>query len=123
MQRDSIQVNGIRAYGYLGVLPEERSIGQWFEVNLTVWLDFSTAAKSDRLTDTYNYQDAVKGIQELIGTAQFQLLETTVEAIAQLILASNTSIQQVQVKLTKLTPPIAHFSGTVSVEILRSKDP
>ncbi len=37
---DCIHVTGIRAYGYTGYLPEEQSLGQWFEVDLKLWLGY-----------------------------------------------------------------------------------
>jgi len=35
-----IYLKGVRAYGYLGYLPEENVLGQWFEVDATLWVDF-----------------------------------------------------------------------------------
>ncbi|HEY9734659.1 MAG TPA: dihydroneopterin aldolase, partial [Trichocoleus sp.] len=49
---DHIHVTGIRAYGYIGALPEENVLGQWFEVDLTLWLDLAPAGESDDLTQT-----------------------------------------------------------------------
>ena len=46
---DCIHVSGIRAYGYTGYLPEEQILGQWFEVNTKLWLDISTAAKTENI--------------------------------------------------------------------------
>ena len=33
---DCIHISGIRAYGYTGLFPEEKALGQWFEVDLTL---------------------------------------------------------------------------------------
>jgi dihydroneopterin aldolase len=115
---DCLHVNGIRAYGYTGVLPEEQVLGQWFEVDLTVWLDLSKAGASDRLEETHDYCADVKTIQDLIQSAKFKLIEKLAEAIAQSVLTAD-AVEQVQVRLTKLTPPIPNFSGRVSVEITR----
>jgi 7,8-dihydroneopterin aldolase/epimerase/oxygenase len=117
---DCLHITGIRAYGYTGFLPEERSLGQWFEADLTLWLDLSRAGNSDRLEDTYDYSSVVTAIQTLIQTAQFKLIESLAEAIAQSVL-SNGAIEQVRVRLTKLTPPIPNFDGSVSIEITRSR--
>jgi 7,8-dihydroneopterin aldolase/epimerase/oxygenase len=116
--KDAIHVTGIRAFGYLGVLPEERSLGQWFNVDLVIYLDLSKAGTSDRLSDTYDYSKAVATIQSYIQTSQVQLIESAAEAIAAIVLAT-TIVQQVQVRLTKLVPPIPNFSGTIAVEITR----
>lgn len=116
---DTLHLTGIRAYGYTGLLPEEQSLGQWFEVDLTLWVDLAKPGKSDRIEDTYDYREDVKSIQELIRTARFCLIEKLVDTIAQHVLASGR-VGQVRVRLTKVSPPIPDFSGKVSVEITRT---
>ncbi|MBF2046134.1 MAG: dihydroneopterin aldolase [Leptolyngbya sp. IPPAS B-1204] len=117
---DCIQIEGIRAYGYIGYLPEEQVLGQWFEVSLTVWKDLSEAGKSDDLAATYDYSQAVTAIQQLIQIAKHKLIEKLAEEIAALVLTSN-AVEQVKVRLTKLQPPIPNFSGQVSLEIVRRR--
>lgn len=118
MTDDSIQITGIRAYGYTGALPEEQRLGQWFAVDLTLWYDLSTAAKSDRLDDTYDYRSAVKDVQQLIRTSHFVLIERLAGAIADTILQAG-GITRLKVRLSKLAAPIPDFDGTISVEIER----
>jgi dihydroneopterin aldolase len=55
---DCIQLTGIRAYGYTGFLPEEQVLGQWFEVDLTLWLDLAKSGASDRIEDTLDYRNS-----------------------------------------------------------------
>ena len=117
---DRLHINNIRAYGYTGLLPEEQRLGQWFEVNLTLWLDLAAAAASDAIADTCDYSQLVTAVQQLVQTQPFQLIETLAAAIAQLALAE-AHLTQVRVQLTKLTPPIANFDGSVTVEITRSR--
>jgi 7,8-dihydroneopterin aldolase/epimerase/oxygenase len=119
---DCIHIEGIRAYGYIGFLPEEQVLGQWFEVSLIVWTDLSKAGKSDDLAETYDYSQDVAAIQTLIQTVKYKLIEKLAEEIAAIVLTSE-QIQQVKVRLTKLHPPIPHFSGQVTLEILRSRTP
>lgn len=115
---DHLHVNQIRAYGYTGALPEEQILGQWFSVDLVLSLDLSPAGKSDRLSDTFNYVQVVEAVQQIIQTSKFALIEKLAETIAQSLLA-DPQIKQVQVRLTKCTPPIPHFSGTIAVELTR----
>ena len=49
---DTIEVKGIRSYGYTGFLAEEKVLGQWFEVDLTIWVDLKPSGMSDDLNDT-----------------------------------------------------------------------
>ena len=62
---DTLNVKGIRVYGYTGFFEAEQFLGQWFEVDLTLWLDLSKAGRSDELTDTLNYADAVAIVKKL----------------------------------------------------------
>ncbi len=122
---DVIRLKGIRSYGYTGALAEEQVLGQWFEVQVVLWLDLSTAGSSDRLMDTLDYGQVVMMVQQLVKTSKFALVERLATAIADTILDQNSpsgiSIQQVQVCLTKLAAPIPDFSGEVTVEITRSR--
>lgn len=117
---DSIQVSGIRAYGYVGYLPEEQVLGQWFEVDLTLWLDLETAGHSDRIEDTLDYREAIAIVKQLIETAKFSLVEKLIKAIADKLLTLE-KVQQVRVKLSKPAAPIPNFGGTIALDVTRSK--
>ena len=116
---DSIQVNGIRAYGYVGYLPEERVLGQWFEVDLTLWVDLEPAGQSDNIEDTLDYREAIAIVKEQIITAKFSLVEKLINAIAKQIL-SLEKVNQVRVKLSKPAAPIPDFDGRITLDITRS---
>ena len=118
---DIIHINGIRAFGYLGVLKEENVLGQWFEVDLKISIDLSKAGKSDALEDTHSYVEIVQETTRLIQTKKYKLIESLADAIATYALNSDNRIQEIDVKVTKPTPPIPDFGGTVAVEIVRSQ--
>jgi dihydroneopterin aldolase len=117
---DSIRVSGIRAYGYVGYLPEEQVLGQWFEVDLTLWLDLKPAAQTDNIDHTLDYRLCIEIVKRQITTAKFALIETLIDAIAEEILAFE-KVNQVRVKLSKLAPPIPDFGGKITLDITRSK--
>lgn len=117
---DSIQVDGIRAYGYVGYLPEERILGQWFEVDLTLWVDLQLAGETDNLEDTLDYRAAIAIVKELVTTSKCALIETLVNAIAEQLL-NIEKVNQVRVKLSKLAAPIPDFGGRISLDITRNK--
>jgi dihydroneopterin aldolase len=118
---DTIQVSDIRAYGYTGALPEENTLGQWFRVDLTLWLDLSKAGATDDLTTTYDYRAAIAATQQIIREKPFRLIEVLASEIAKAVLNQYESLHQVQVRLTKVAPPIADFSGQIVVEICRDR--
>lgn len=118
---DAIHLTGIKAYGYTGALPEENTLGQWFEAEVTLYLDLTQATQSDRLGDTHDYRTVINATQAIIREQKFVLIERLAGAIATAALDSDPRLQRVQVRVTKLTPPIPDFSGQVAVEISRDR--
>lgn len=118
---DCIHLTGIRCYGYTGYLPEEQVLGQWFEVDVKLWLDISTAAKTDAIEDTLDYRSVISLVQHLIKTSKFALIEKLVSVIADCILEECDLVGQVQVTLSKPAPPIPDFGGKISICLTRTK--
>ena len=116
---DSIQLTGIRCYGYVGYLPEEQVLGQWFEVDLTLWLDLVAAGQSDNISDTLDYRCAIATVKQLVKTSKFALVEKLANAIADAILKLDR-VQQVRVRLIKCAAPIPDFDGKISIDITRT---
>jgi 7,8-dihydroneopterin aldolase/epimerase/oxygenase len=118
---DLIRLTEIRAYGYTGYLPEEKVLGQWFEVDVTLWLDLVAAGKSDGIEDTVDYRSVIGLVKELIKKSQFALVETLATAIADSILEFNPMVKEVNVALTKPAAPIPDFGGKITIDITRRK--
>jgi dihydroneopterin aldolase len=118
---DAIHLTNIRAYGYTGALPEENVLGQWFQADVTLYLDLAQAAASDRLADTHDYRTVITGTQAIISGEKFVLIERMAGAIAAMALDSDPRLQRVTVRVTKLTPPIPNYTGQVAVEITRDR--
>ncbi len=118
---DSINLTGIRCYGYTGYLPEEQVLGQWFEVDVKLWLDISTAAKTDAIEDTVDYRSVIAKVQHIVKTSKFALIERLVATIADSILIECDRVLTVQVTLSKPAAPIPDFGGKITIELTRSK--
>lgn len=115
---DSIHITAIRCYGYTGFLAEERVLGQWFEVDLTLWLDLAPAGSSDSIEDTLDYRQAISLVQHIIKTAKFALVEKLAEVIAEDLLKLE-KVRQVRVQLSKPAAPIPDFGGRITIDITR----
>ena len=63
---DRIFLEGMRFYGYHGVNPEERLLGQHFLVDVSVSVDVRTAGSSDDPRDTVSYSDIYRQVQEIV---------------------------------------------------------
>ncbi len=118
---DCIYLTGIRAYGYTGYLPEEQVLGQWFEVDVKLWLDLSTPAQSDAIEDTIDYRSVISLVQNLVKNSKFALVERLAGCIADSILLSNDLVKQVEVNLSKPAAPIPDFGGKITINLIRNK--
>ncbi len=118
---DVIQLTGIRCYGYTGYLPEEQILGQWFEVDLRISLDLSSAGRSDRIEDTLDYRSVILAVKDIIATAKFALIEKLAEKIVTTVLDFDM-VQQVELKLHKPGAPIPDFGGKITLELIRQKN-
>jgi dihydroneopterin aldolase len=118
---DCIYLTGIRAYGYTGYLKEEQVLGQWFEVDVRLWLDLSISAQTDAIENTIDYRSVISLVQDLIKTSKFALVERLAGSIADAILQKCDLVKQVQVILSKPAAPIPDFGGKITIELIRSK--
>jgi 7,8-dihydroneopterin aldolase/epimerase/oxygenase len=115
---DSIHIQGIRCYGYTGLLVEEQALGQWFEVDVTLWLDLSQPGLSDRIEDTLDYRKVIHAVKTITQTQTFALLERLAGEIAEAILAIGWA-EKVDLHATKVAPPIPDFGGRITVALSR----
>lgn len=120
MARDRILLRGLGFYGYHGVNPEERQLGQRFIVDLELGLELGPAGTSDDLSQTINYSQVYRLVREIVEGPAVNLIETVAERIAQRIL-EQTPAREVSVQVTKPWAPIKGMVvGEVAVAIHRT---
>lgn len=117
---DTIEISGIRGYGYTGYFPEEQTLGQWFEVDLRLWLDLSATGASDDLQQTLNYAEVVERVTHLLETSRFRTIERLNTVILDGLLAF-PQVRQVHSRLMKVAAPIPGFAGCIAVAMTRSR--
>ena len=111
---DRIEVKGIRAFGYHGVLPHERTEGQEFIVDLDVEANFDTCVASDDVAHTVNYAELAQIAHDAIVGPAFNLIEKLADVIAADCLRIE-GVAQVCVTVHKPSAPIAVPFEDVSV--------
>ena len=117
---DTIEISGIRGYGYTGYFPEEQTLGQWFEVDLRLWLDLSATGISDDLRQSLNYAEVVERVTHLLETSRFSTIERLNTVILEGLLAF-PQVRQVHSRLMKVAAPIPGFAGRIAVAMTRSR--
>jgi dihydroneopterin aldolase len=115
---DRILISGIRELGVHGVLPEERTRPQPFEVDLELVVDLGPAGKSDDLDDTVDYAAVCEAVSRVVASEKYQLLERLAERIAE-VCTSDPRVQSVVVEVRKVQPPVRAMLQHVGVRIER----
>lgn len=100
-----ITVSGIRVYAFHGCLEEETKIGSDYIVDVEIVADLSKSSLSDDLNDTVDYALVNKIVFEEMQTPS-KLLEHVAKRIVNRLLAIPFSIQEIDVAVSKLNPPI-----------------
>ncbi len=119
---DRIVLEGMRFYGFHGVNPEERALGQEYLVDLAVEIDLGRAGRSDRLEDTISYTHVYRAVRDVMEGEPRNLLEAAAQAIADRIL-SEFPVESVAVRVKKPHPPIrGSVIENATVEIMRRRE-
>ncbi len=115
----SIHVEGINLWAHVGVLEEERLLGQPFVLDFIIWLDVEEAALKDDISKTADYRLAVTSIQKIA----FEINCKTIEHFSEQLLDQLEFLYgsaPMQIILKKCSPPINGFSGHVSIKRKRN---
>ena len=115
---DRILITGIRELGVHGVLPDERTRPQPFEVDVELLVDLAPAGNSDALEDTVDYGAVSEAVSGVISSESFRLLERLATRIAE-VCRADPRVQSVVVEVRKLRPPVPAEVSHVAVRIER----
>ena len=115
-----LTLHRLRFHAYHGVLPQERIVGNDYEVTVTLHCDLTRAALSDDVADTINYAEAYQVVSEVMFNP-CNLLERVAWLIADALLSRFPALEAADVSVTKLNPPMgAHCDGAeVRIKVTR----
>ena len=115
-----VALEGLEFHAFHGVYPHERESGNFFEVDVSVETDFTVAAENDDLSGTVNYEILFRIVKEEMDQPS-RLLETVAEKIVLHILATLPAVSQVDLKISKLNPPIGGKCLRSSVSVSKRR--
>ncbi len=115
---NKIIVEGIKLYCYHGCLDEEAIIGANYIVDVTMETDFTEAAKTDDLNKTIDYV-TVYNIVKLEMAIRAKLIETVGQRIVDHLKKEFISLKKLEIKITKLNPPMNGNVEKVSIVIVQ----
>ncbi|MCL2455483.1 MAG: 2-amino-4-hydroxy-6-hydroxymethyldihydropteridine diphosphokinase [Micrococcales bacterium] len=89
---DRIELRGLAAHGFHGLLDHERSDGQRFVADVVVHLDTRRAAAGDDLSGTVDYATLAGEVVAVLAGEPVGLLETLAERLAATVLAHQAAV-------------------------------
>ncbi len=121
MERDRIELRGLRAMGVCGILPEEQARPQPLEIDLDVEADLAAAGASDQMEDTIDYSALCALAERIVSAEKYHLLEALAHRLAETVMADER-VLSVTVGVRKLRPPVPHHLETSGVRITRTRE-
>ncbi len=117
---DRIELRGLRLVTIIGVLDHERQSPQPIEIDLVLHADLTDACSSDELDDTVDYGAVTELVEKVAAQHHDLLLERLAGRIAEAVL-EQPRVEDVEVSVRKLRPPLPSDIATSGVHIRRSR--
>ena len=114
-------VERIELEGHHGAYEEEKVNANRFRVDVEMTADLSSAMASDRLEDTVDYSQVVQCIKEINRQRRFNLIESFAGAISSELLSRFPCIDELLVRLRKLSPPGLGSNTCAAVELRKKR--
>jgi dihydroneopterin aldolase len=115
---DQVALRGLRVRGRHGVLAAEKSLGQWFTVDVVLHLDTRAAAAGDDLSATVDYGTLAEQVAAVVGGEPVDLIETLAQRVADVALQA-ASVSAVDVAVHKPEAPVTVPFDDVVVSVRR----
>tara|TARA_Y100001978_G_C23418683_1_gene302699 strand:+ start:90 stop:461 length:372 start_codon:yes stop_codon:yes gene_type:complete len=121
MEDNFLEIKDIKIWARVGVLKDERKFGQLFSLDVSLWSDFTSCSDTDNLSSTIDYAVLINDIKtHAINFSCFTIEKYSSEILR--IIIEKFYPERIKIKLTKCNPPIAGFTGEVSIIRSFNKD-
>ena len=107
----------MRVLGTHGVLPVEKETTQPFEIDLDLYYDMALASVSDALEDAVDYGAVIDTAVAIIEGPHCELLERLAFLIGEAVVGVDDRIEEVDVVVRKLQPPVPYEIRSSGVRI------
>ena len=116
---DRIVIRDLLVTGIIGINEDERVTPQDILVNATLWVDSSTAAVTDDISDAVNYRTITKAMIAHIEGGTPRLVERLAAELAGVCLEGDDRIAEVEVTVEK--PGALRHARSVGITLRRSR--
>lgn len=121
LDHSTIFISNLRLHAFHGVLPQERRVGGMFSVTLRVHYNITRAMETDDVDTTVSYAHLCQLVTTEMAQPS-QLLEHVAGRIAKRVLAEHPEVTAVDIRLTKLNPPMGADCDGAGVELHVTND-
>ncbi|MBR1688036.1 MAG: dihydroneopterin aldolase [Prevotella sp.] len=111
-----IYLNEVRFHAFHGVMPQEKVVGADFVVDLRVGYDLSQAMQTDNVADTLSYAAVYEVVRREMEQPS-DLLERVAARIADAIGVAFAGVTSIDLRLTKVNPPMGAACAGAGVEL------
>ena len=116
-----IHLRNLQFHAFHGVMPQERTAGNDYVVNLRAEYPIEQAMQSDDVTHTLNYAE-VYAVVETEMQKPSCLLENVAYRIAQRLFRDFPLRRSIRLEVVKQNPPMGTCGGQAAVEIQLNND-
>ena len=109
-----LRIENIELWARVGVLDEERELGQLFKLDIFLWTDFEESTANDDIKKTVDYSKLVQILKDQSKKILCFTIEKYSNAILEII-DQEFKLSKIKIILTKCYPPITGFDGKVSI--------
>jgi dihydroneopterin aldolase len=113
----TIRLRNMVFYAYHGAGEDEQNLGGKFECDVEMRCDLASAAETDSLARTVDYEKVYGFVRKTIVENKFFLLEALASRIARGILREFTQVESVVVRMRKPHPPVKGVLDHVEIEV------
>ena len=109
-----LKIENIKLWARVGVLDEERQLGQLFSLDIFLWTNFEKCTVNDDIKKTVDYSKLVEMLKDQSKKIYCFTIEKYSNEILEII-DETFRLSKIKIVLTKCNPPIDGFDGKVSI--------
>lgn len=114
MAHYTVFVDDLEFYGFHGASREEQKIGHRYIASVQAEVE-GEATETDRVEDTVDYGKLAEVVVELGTGPSFTTVERLACQVAERLLSDFSGIEEVEVSIAKMAPPMPVIAATAGV--------
>ena len=114
MKKNFLKIEKITLWTRVGVLEQERKLGQLFNLDILLWSDFDECSENDDIKKTLDYSLIIHKVKSHSKNFSCFTIEKYSDEIIKII-QRGFNPDRIKIILTKCEPPIEGFNGKVSI--------